>query len=117
MKILILGADGYLGWPTAMYFAEKGAEIIAVDNYSKRKIEFECGVKPLVPVASLEDRTKIWNEIKTNKIKCIIGDLENYRFVYDLLNKFKPDCIIHYAEQPSAPYSMKGEKRQFLLKK
>tara|TARA_B100000674_G_C37967492_1_gene975308 strand:- start:510 stop:1661 length:1152 start_codon:yes stop_codon:yes gene_type:complete len=110
MKILILGGDGYLGWPTSMYFSERGHQVIAIDNYCKRKIELDCDVSPLTHVRTLEERAKIWNELQSNKIEVKIGDLQNYRFVYDLLEDYKPDCIIHYAEQPSAPYSMRGRK-------
>ncbi len=111
MKILILGGDGYLGWPTAMYLAEKGNEIFIVDNFIKKKIESEFGIKPLFPTKTLQERVKIWNSQTKNKIKFEIGDLLNYRFLNGVMEQFKPNCIIHYAEQPSAPYSMANRER------
>ena len=54
MKILILGGDGYLGWPTAMFFADKGHEVKIIDNFVKKKIESEFGIKPLIPTKSLQ---------------------------------------------------------------
>ena len=117
MKILILGVDGYLGWPTAMYFARKGHEVIGSDNFSKRLIEMECGVTPLKPISTLQKRVAKWNLNQDNKIKIEIGDLINSRFIYNLLENEKPDVIIHYAEQPSAPYSMKGRKEAVYTQK
>ncbi len=111
MKILVLGADGYLGWPTAMYFSSKGHNVCAIDNFSKRKLELELGTEPLIKLPSLHERVKKWNKKSKKKIRLLIGDLLNARFVYKTLSEFKPDAIIHYAEQPSAPYSMVGREQ------
>ena len=111
MNILILGGDGYLGWPTALYFSKKGYNVTIVDNFIKKKIEFEFGFKPLISPPSLQERVRIWNLNNKTKIKAIIGDLLNHRFIKDLLADCKPEAIIHYAEQPSAPYSMSNRER------
>ncbi|MCK4554846.1 NAD-dependent epimerase/dehydratase family protein [Candidatus Parcubacteria bacterium] len=106
MKILILGGDGYLGWPTAMYFSRKGYEVAVVDNFNKRRWELEMGVKPLIQISTLHERVKVWQEISGKQIKIYIGDLLNRRFIHKVLAEFAPDTIIHYGEQPSAPFSM-----------
>jgi len=106
MKILILGGDGYLGWPTAMYFSRRGHEVAVLDNFNKRKWELQMGVRPLVPVSTLHERVKIWREATGKDIKMYVGDLLSRRTIQKLFEEFKPDTIIHYAEQPSAPYSM-----------
>ena len=111
MKILILGGDGYLGWPTAMFFSKRKHQVTVVDNFIKKKIELEFGFKPLLSQLSLLDRIKIWNKNQNKKIKVRIGDLLNHRFIKDVLKETKPDVIIHYAEQPSAPYSMSNRER------
>ncbi len=111
MKILILGGDGYLGWPTAMFFSKNKHEVVVIDNFIKKKMELEFGYKPLVPQKSLQDRVKIWNKNQVKPIKILIGDLLNHRFIRDVLKDFKPDAIVHYAEQPSAPYSMSNRER------
>ena len=111
MKILIFGGDGYLGWPTAMFFAERGNDVFVIDNFVKKKIESEFGIKPLIPTKSLQERVKFWNEINQNKINFEVGDLLNYRFLNRVIESFLPDTIIHYAEQPSAPYSMSNRER------
>ena len=67
MKILILGGDGYLGWPTA-YLSEKGNDIFIVDNFIKKKIESEFGIETLFPVKTLQERVKKWNDLSKNKI-------------------------------------------------
>ena len=111
MKILILGGDGYLGWPTAMFFSKNNHDVLVVDNFIKKKIELEFGFKPLIDQHSLQDRVKIWNKNQKKPIKIQVGDLLNHRFIKDVLEKFKPDTIVHYAEQPSAPYSMSNRER------
>ena len=111
MKVLILGSDGYLGWPTAMHFANNGHQVFAVDNLSKRKIETELGVGPLNQVKLFQDRTKIWNKNQKNHINYLVADLLNYKVLCEILSTFKPETIVHYAEQPSAPYSMADREK------
>ena len=111
MRVLILGADGYLGWPTAMHFSNRGDEVMVVDNFVKRRIELEDGIEPLVPIPTLHRRVALWQEVTGRDMAMRVGDLTNHRFVYETLAKFKPDAIVHYAEQPSAPYSMQGREQ------
>ncbi len=106
MRILVLGADGYLGWPTAMHFSSRGHEVAVLDNFVKRKWEMEQDISPLVPVASLQTRIRAWEELTGKKIQNYVCDLLNARQTYKCLEEFRPEAIIHYAEQPSAPYSM-----------
>tara|TARA_Y100000816_G_scaffold122065_1_gene85786 strand:- start:22513 stop:23682 length:1170 start_codon:yes stop_codon:yes gene_type:complete len=107
-NILIIGGDGYLGWPTAMYLSKKGHRISLIDNFSKRRIEVEEGVAPMWPILTLQERTKIWKNLTGININLYAGDLLNEKFLYQILEAEKPDSIIHYGEQPSAPYSMKS---------
>ena len=112
MKILIIGGDGYLGWPTAMHFAKKNHQVYLIDDFSKRTIENENSVTPLVNVETMENRVKSWNSLRIGKkISFSFGSMVNHRFVYEELKKIKPDHIIHYGEQPSAPYSMAGRSQ------
>jgi UDP-sulfoquinovose synthase len=110
MRILILGGDGYLGWPTAMHFSQKGDEVMVVDNFNKRRLELEEGIEPLEPIPTLHRRVALWKEITGREIGMTVGDLTNHRFIYGVLEEFQPDTIVHYAEQPSAPYSMQGRE-------
>ena len=111
MKILLLGADGYLGWPTTMYFANNGHEVFAIDNLSKRSMEDEYGVEPLSPIKTFNERIKIWNKNQKNKIQYSVMDLLNYKLLSEVMETFVPEAIIHYAEQPSAPYSMASREK------
>ena len=108
MRVLILGGDGYLGWPTAMHFSARGYEVTVIDNFGKRQWELEEGIEPLLPLPTLHRRVARWGEVTGKKIQMQVGDLCNHRFVYKLLDEVQPDAIIHYAEQPSAPYSMQS---------
>lgn len=111
MRVLILGGDGYLGWPTAMHFSSQGHEVMVADNFSKRRLEMEDGIEPLEPIPTLHRRIASWREIGGRDIHLRVGDLTNHRFVYRLLEEFVPEAIVHYAEQPSAPYSMQGREQ------
>ncbi len=106
MRVLILGGDGYLGWPTAMHFSAKGHEVAVVDNYLRRSLARETDNDTLYPSPNLHERVKIWQEHTGKKIPVFIGDLCDWSFINSIFAEFKPDTIIHYAEQPSAPYSM-----------
>ncbi len=112
-RLLVLGADGYLGFPVSLYFASKGWSVHAVDNLSKRHIENIEDIAPLINLPAFKDRFFEWNENyarkDSEKIKSYILDIAtNNRQLYKLFEEINPDAIIHFAEQPSAPYSMKG---------
>jgi UDP-sulfoquinovose synthase len=106
MRILILGGDGYLGWPTGMYLSQRGHDVALLDNYGKRQWEAELGVEPLIPIHKLDERARAWQELTGKKFAIFTGDLREYDFVHETLQSFEPEAIIHYGEQPSAPYSM-----------
>ena len=117
--VLILGGDGYLGWPTAMYFSSRGYEVTVVDNYFRRNACTELDTGMLYPVPTLVERAKIWYEKTGKEIKVVIGDLVQpevmrglfqgcCQYAWAIDKKFTgiPDTVVHYAEQPSAPYSL-----------
>ena len=105
-RILVLGGDGYLGWPTAMALSRAGHRVAVVDNFAKRDWEVELGVRPLFPIESLEERVRAWREVSEREIEVAVGDLCDYEFVESMIADFRPDSIVHYGQQPSAPYSM-----------
>ncbi len=108
MRILILGGDGYLGWPSSMHFANKGHEVWSVDNYLRRDIASETDSDPLFPNPKLPERAKIFEAACGKKINVVEGDCADFEFMSELFEKVQPEAVIHYAEQPSAPYSMRG---------
>ena len=114
MKVLILGGDGYLGWPTAMHFAAAGHEVTVADNYMRRQIAEATDSDALIPTPNLTARAAIFAAETGHQIDVRIGDLADPEFAFDLVRDTAPDTIVHYAEQPSAPYSMRGfrEARQ-----
>jgi UDP-sulfoquinovose synthase len=106
MRVLILGGDGYLGWPTAMYFSNKGHEVAVIDNFTRRRHHLERGTDSLTPIRSLQERVKAWQEVSGKTIHTYIGDLRNWEFTNGVFAEFRPDVVVHYGEIPSAPYSM-----------
>ncbi len=108
MRVLILGGDGYLGWPTAMRFSGKGHDVAVVDNFARRRWHEQAGTDSLTPIASLDDRISTWHEVSGKRIESHIGDISEGTFIADTVREFMPDTIIHYGEQPSAPWSMQS---------
>ena len=106
VRILILGGDGYLGWPTAMHMSSAGHDVAIADNFLRRYMAVELGTNSLTPIQSLQERFKALREVTGNEITTFIGDLKDVQFVDMLLGEVRPDAIVHYGEQPSAPYSM-----------
>ncbi len=111
MRILVLGGDGYLGWPTAMYLSASGHHVGVMDNFAKRRWEMELNVEPLFPILTLQDRVRAWREVTGRTIEVFVGDLRNYEVVKDIFRAFGPEAVVHYGEQPSAPYSMIDHNR------
>jgi UDP-sulfoquinovose synthase len=114
MRILILGGDGYLGWPTAMYFSRRGHEVCVADNLAKRRWERELGVEPLIPIIPLKERVRLWRRTAGNEMGVVIADFCDFEHVSKLVQDFRPEAIVHYGEQPSAPFSMMDQKRTVL---
>lgn len=114
MRVLILGGDGYLGWPTAMTFARQGHEVRVVDNYLRRTIALQTRSEALIPTPGLEDRCRIFEEVAGERIACDIVDCSQYDLLARVVRDFDPQTIVHYAEQPSAPYSMIGHPQAAL---
>jgi UDP-sulfoquinovose synthase len=106
MRILILGGDGYLGWPTAMYFSSRGHEVHAVDNYLRRRAHREAGTDSLTPLPeTLPARAQAWREVSGRDIGVTEGDLCEWNVVEQVFRDFQPEAIVHYGQIPSAPYS------------
>ncbi len=106
MRILVLGGDGYLGWPTALHLSRRGHDVGVVDNFVRRQYDHEMGVDSLVPITQLQHRVRIWEDVSGLKLETFIGDLTDPVFVDTTLARFEPEAIVHFAEQRSAPYSM-----------
>jgi len=106
VKILILGMDGYIGWPLALKQLSQGNEILGIDNFSRRKNVNEMDSWSAIPILSMSERLEQLKGEYGNKINFKEGDLLDKDFVNDVVKSFQPDAIVHLAEQPSAPFSM-----------
>jgi UDP-sulfoquinovose synthase len=110
MQILVLGGDGYLGWPTALHLSNLGHDVAVNDNFARRGYDEEMGVESLVPIATLEERVAAWKEVSGKTIKPYVGDLCDADFVHQMVRDFRPETIVHFGEQRAAPYSMISQK-------
>jgi UDP-sulfoquinovose synthase len=106
MRILIIGGDGYLGWPTALHLSERGHEVAVLDNFARRAWDHEMGAHSLTPIRSLQERVGAWRQLTGNVIQTFVGDLCDYTFLEPVMRDFKPEAVVHFGEQRSAPYSM-----------
>lgn len=107
---MILGADGYLGWPTGLHFSARGADVMLIDSYARRQGDLEFATDTLVPILTLPERVDAWREISSRKMEYAVGDICDYDFLFRAFKDFKPDSIIHYGEQRCAPFSMIDRK-------
>jgi UDP-sulfoquinovose synthase len=106
MRILVLGGDGYCGWPTALHLSARNHDIAIVDNFCRRSWDHELGAQTLTPIRPLTERLRIWERLTGKSIESFVGDILDYEFLSGIMQEFVPDAVVHFAEQRSAPYSM-----------
>ncbi|MGA2283103.1 MAG: NAD-dependent epimerase/dehydratase family protein [Candidatus Dormibacteria bacterium] len=106
MRIAVLGADGYLGWPTALHLSARGHDVVGVDSLVRRRWDEECGTDSLVPIASVAERLARWQAESGRRVEWHELDLRDAAAVEELIRTARPDAVVHFAEQRSAPYSM-----------
>ena len=113
MKILVLGGDGFCGWPTALHLSQAGHDITIVDNLSRRNIDNELESYSLTPISPVSTRLKAWEELTGKLIQFYNIDIaKEYDRLLNLINEYAPDVVIHFAEQRAAPYSMKSPQHK-----
>jgi UDP-sulfoquinovose synthase len=109
VRILILGGDGFCGWPTSLYLSQAGHDVAIVDNLSRRKIDIELEVSSLTPISPISTRLTAWREHTDKDIAFHNIDVAHeYDRLLTLIQDWEPDCVVHFAEQRAAPYSMKS---------
>ena len=109
MKVLVLGGDGFCGWPCATNLADVGHDVVIVDNLSRRKIDIDLGVESLTPIATIRDRLTAWEQVGGRPIRFESLDIaKDYEQLLALLRQERPEAVVHFAEQRAAPYSMKS---------
>ena len=117
MRVLVLGGDGYLGWPTAMHLSARGHDVAVVDNYLRRQMVLESGSDSLTPVLNLRQRVDAWKQLTDRTIEAHIFDLCEYDALDGLFKSFGPEVVIHYGQIPSAPYSMVDRRHAVFTQK
>ncbi len=109
MKILVIGGDGFCGWPTALHLSNLGHDVVIVDDLSRRKIDVELEVESLTPIRPISVRLKAWREVSSRDVRFeMINVAKNYARLLHLIENERPDAMVHFAEQRAAPYSMKS---------
>jgi UDP-sulfoquinovose synthase len=111
MDILVLGGDGFCGWPTALHLSAAGHDVTIVDNLSRRRIDEELGLESLTPIRTIEERLEVWHELSGLSIDYVDVDLaRDYDGLLSCLVDRRPDAVVHFAEQRAAPYSMRDSR-------
>jgi len=111
MRVLVLGGDGFCGWPTSLYLSDRGHEVTILDNLSRRKIDIDLEVESLTPITAMGERLRAWREVSGREIGFVNIDLAaEYDRLAAILAELRPDAIVHFAEQRAAPYSMRSQK-------
>ncbi|MGA8246269.1 MAG: NAD-dependent epimerase/dehydratase family protein [Nocardioides sp.] len=111
MRVLVLGGDGYLGWPTAMSLSAHGHEVAVADNYLRRQLVTQSGGDSLTPISTLPQRAAAWQEVSGRTIDVHVMDLCDFDLLNRIVREFQPEAIVHYGQIPSAPYSMQGRSQ------
>jgi len=108
-RIVVLGGDGFCGWPTALKLSAEGHQVAIIDNLSRRRIDAELGVESLTPIADMPERIAAWKRVSGKTLAFANIDIaHDYEGLRDYLADFAPQTIVHFAEQRAAPYSMKS---------
>jgi UDP-sulfoquinovose synthase len=116
VKVLVLGGDGFCGWPCAVNLADQGHDVLIVDNLSRRKIDIDLAVESLTPIATMPDRLRAWEQAGGKPMRF---ELPGHRpripaAARSAAGRSSPDAVVHFAEQRAAPYSMKSQRHQAL---
>jgi UDP-sulfoquinovose synthase len=106
MRIIVAGGDGFCGWPTALHLSRRGHEVVLLDNLIRRRWDEELGTSSLLPIGELEERVAVWEELTGISLGVELVDLADTELVYDVFERAKPEAVVHFGEQSSAPYSM-----------
>jgi UDP-sulfoquinovose synthase len=111
MKVLVLGGDGFCGWPTSLHLSDLGHDVTILDNLSRRNIDNELQVESLTPIRPIGERLRVWTEVSGKEMSFINLDIaKEFDRLVDVLLSLRPDAIVHFAEQRAAPYSMRSSK-------
>ena len=112
-RIIVLGGDGFCGWPTTLHLSAAGYDVTIVDNLSRRKIDVELGTQSLTPIATIEQRLRTWKEVSGKEIGYVnINIAEDFSDLEALIRRVNPRAVVHFAEQRAAPYSMKSARHK-----
>ena len=113
MNVIVLGGDGFCGWPTALYLSHLGMDVTVVDNLSRRRIDVELGAGSLTPIRAIDQRIAAWQRISGRKIDYVhLNVAKDYGGLLALLHDKRPEAVVHFAEQRAAPYSMKSSAQK-----
>ena len=113
MQILVLGGDGFCGWPTALHLSAAGHDVVIVDNFARRNADVELEVESLTPIRPLGVRRAAWSEATGRELGFVNLDVaQQYEELRDLIAERRPDAVVHFAEQRAAPYSMKSPRHK-----
>lgn len=113
MRVMILGGDGFCGWPTALHLSARGWEVLIVDNLSRRNIDNELEIRSLTPIRTMGERIAAWKEVSGRTIDFVnltVG--KEFDRLVALIGDWAPDSVVHFAEQRAAPYSMKSARHK-----
>lgn len=110
-KVMVIGGDGYCGWATSLHLSNKNYQVAVVDNLVRRLFDHQLGLGSLTPISSIHNRIRRWKTISGKDIQLYIGDICDFEFLAETFASFKPDAVVHFGEQRSAPYSMIDRSR------
>jgi len=113
LRVLILGGDGFCGWPTSLHLSACGHDVAIVDNFARRAADVELEAESLTPIQPLSTRIAAWRAMSGRELGFYeLNVAKDYDAMLEVLDEFEPDAVVHFAEQRAAPYSMKSSKHK-----
>src|SRR5438045_9284461 len=108
MRVLVLGGDGFCGWPTSLYLSDNGHDVTILDNLSRRKVDIELEVESLTPIQPLGQRLRAWQEVSGRELGVVNLDIATeYDRRVDVLRHQPPDAVVHLPEQRAGPHPVR----------
>src|SRR5438105_4576169 len=90
VRVLVLGGDGYVGWPVALRFSVRGFDVCVLESFARRRLVAAADRDSLTPIRSWRERRAAWRELTGRWIEFIEDDLNRPGCAPEAIEGFRP---------------------------